>query len=158
MSHSFSPKLAAARLSDKARAPSMLTRGLVLAVILAIVVNAPALFATALGERVLLAVSVGGLLFLLLVKSPRDGLLLILVYLAFLGGLRRWLIPAFGWAPQDPLVLVQATVIGCYVSFILVSRRLDWDTRLAKCLGCLLCVMVLEIANPLQSSGAVGLG
>lgn len=93
---------------------------------------------------------------MLVIKSPRDGVILTLVYLAILGGLRRWLIPVIGWVPQDPLILVQAAIVGIYFSFILFNRRLNWDTRLSKCLGWLLIIMTLEIVNPLQGGISVG--
>ncbi len=75
----------------------------------------------------------------------------------FWGGIRRWLIPAFGWAPMDPLILVQAAVIGLYAIGLVAGRRLPTDTRLVRCLYCLLGIMALEIFNPLQGGITVGL-
>ena len=132
-------------------------RWVVFALIVLGIANAPMLLATPVGERGLLAVSLGGILFLLIMKSPRDGVVLTLFYLGIMGGLRRWLIPVVGWSPQDPLVLVQASVIGLYFSFLLVSRLANWDTHLAKCLGFLLGIMALEILNPLQGGITVGI-
>ena len=136
---------------------SAAARWVIFALIVIGIVLSPQLLTTPVGQRGVLAASVGGMIFMLLIKSPRDGVLMTLIYLGILGGLRRWLIPAFGWAPQDPLVLVQAAVIGLYFSFVLVSRRLDWDTRLSRCLGWLLGLMVLEIVNPLQGGITVGI-
>ncbi len=131
-------------------------RWFILAVIILGIVNAPMLLTTPVGERGMMAAVVGGLLLMLLIKSPRDGVVLTLLYLALLGGVRRWLIPTFGWAPQDPLVLVQAAVIGGSFLFLLAIRRLPWDTRLSRCVGLLLGIMALEVFNPLQGGISVG--
>jgi len=140
------------RAAQKAR-----MRWFTLAAIALGIVNAPMLLATPVGQRGLLAGAIGGMLLMLLMKSPRDGVVLALFYLGVVGGLRRWLIPIFGWAPQDPLVLVQAAVIGGSFLFLLLTRRLNWDTVLSRCLGCLLGIMALEVFNPAQGGIAIGI-
>ena len=132
-------------------------RWIVFGIIVLGIVNAPTLMTTSVGERGMLAVAIGGLLFMLLVKSPRDGVVLTLLYLGIMGGLRRSLIPVFGWIPQDPLVLVEAAVAGGCFFFLFISRRLYNDTRLARCISILLGIMTLEIVNPLQGGIAVGI-
>ena len=132
-------------------------RWFVFGIIVLGIVNAPTLMTTSVGERGMLAVAIGGLLFMLLVKSPRDGVVLTLLYLGIMGGLRRSLIPVFGWVPQDPLVLVQAAVVtGCFL-FLFISRSLYADTLLSRCIAFLMGIMALEVLNPLQGGIAVGI-
>lgn len=109
------------------------------------------------GQRVLLALSVGIICFLLMVRTPRVGLPLIAVYLAFLGGLRHWLLPIFGWVTNDPLVLVGPALVFPYFLNLFVGRRLHRDTRLGYLLLWLLGIMALEILNPLQGGLVVGI-
>jgi hypothetical protein len=89
--------------------------------------------------------------------APGVGFLAAFVYLVVLGGMRRWLIPALGWAPNDPLVLVGPAVVGVYFCVLFVHRRVRPDSTLSHLLSWLLMMMVLQIFNPLQGGLAAGL-
>ncbi|MBV9851476.1 MAG: hypothetical protein JO250_17555 [Armatimonadetes bacterium] len=117
---------------------------------------APVLMGTPEGQRGLLALCLLGLFFILLIYSPRAGIPWTLAYLAALGGLRRWLIPIFGWTPMDPLLLVSPALVMLYDANLLARRGLPARTRLSRLLVCLLALMTLEILNPLQGGLAIG--
>ena len=112
---------------------------------------------TPAGERGALALILGVLALVLLSFSPREGMPSILLYLCFLGGIRRWLIPIFGWPDSDPLLLVGPAVVVIYVVNLAIQRIIPRDTPLARRLPWLLGLMVLEIFNPLQGGLMIGL-
>jgi hypothetical protein len=94
---------------------------------------------------------------ILLFRTPRLGVSLSFAYLAILGGVRRWLIPDFGWSANDPLMLVMPAIVGLFFGNLLLSRHLHGDTRLARLLRWLLLIMVIQIFNPLQGGLTVGI-
>ena len=142
--------------SQNASAQKAKQQWFVLAMIVLGLVNAPLLLGTPVGQRGMLAGVIGGILLMLVIKSPRDGMVMTLLFLGVLGGLRRWLIPVLGWPPQDPLVLVQGAIVGGSFLFLMGSGRLPWDTRLSRCVACLLGIMFFEIFNPAQGGIAIG--
>ena len=142
--------------SQNASAQKAKQQWFVLAMIVLGLVNAPLLLGTPVGQRGMLAGVIGGILLMLVIKSPRDGMVMTLLFLGVLGGLRRWLIPVLGWPAQDPLVLVQGAIIGGSFLFLMGSGRLPWDSRLSRCVACLMGIMVLEIFNPAQGGLAIG--
>lgn len=75
-------------------------RWFVFVIIIVGIFNATMLLTTPVGQRGLLAGVIGGILLLLLMQSPRDGIVMALLYLGLLGGLRRALIPDFGGRPR----------------------------------------------------------
>ena len=117
----------------------------------------PYLFQTPIGQRGLLAFVILGFVGMLLIFSPRAGVPALLVFLALVGGMRRWLIPLFGWTATDPLVLVGPILASVYFLNLLATRLLPRDTRLARLLLWLVGLMVLEIVNPMQGGIAVGI-
>lgn len=112
---------------------------------------------SAAGQRILPAAGIGCILFLLLRRSPAWGVLLTVLYLSFLGGIRRWVVPALGWTSADPLLLVAPVLVLVNFLNMLLTRRVPTDTRLARSLLWLLAIMFVEIFNPLQGSLSVGL-
>lgn len=94
---------------------------------------------------------------------PQTGLLLLLVYVSFMGLLRRFLIPVSGWSLHDPLVLVAPTVV-LFLGILWIYKRymsgklVIVDTRLFRLVRWLLLIDLLEIANPYQGNPLVGLG
>jgi hypothetical protein len=128
-----------------------------LATFVGLIVGAPFLFQTPVGQRGLLAFVVFGLIGMLLIFSPRAGVPVLLVFLAVVGGLRRWLIPLLGYTTTDPLVLVGPALASLFFLNLLATRTLPRDTKLARLQMWLLGFMILEILNPLQGGITVGL-
>lgn len=117
----------------------------------------PLVFWSPQGQRALPALGIATILLMLFWKSPGWAAPALLVYLSGMGGMRRWLIPAFGWSGSDPFLLVGPLVAFIYVANRLLSRQLTRDTPLARLLPWLLLMMFLQIFNPLQGGLAVGL-
>lgn len=126
----------------------VVTGGLLLAAILA--------FRSTDGLRALVALATTGILYFLTVSSPAVGISGMIAYLAIIGGARRWLMPLVGYAAMDPLLLVNAGVVGLFFATLLVKKQLPHDTRSARLVLWLLGIMALQIVNPLQGSIAVG--
>ena len=83
---------------------------------------------------------------------------LLLVYLGLLGGIRRWLIPDFGWTGLDPLILVMPALAVLPFLGLALQRRVPRDTPTAKLMFWLVVMMCLQIFNPLQGGLLVGVG
>ena len=97
-------------------------------------------------------------LFLGLVKARLAwGIVSMLTFLIVLGDLRRVFIPLFGISGADPLLLVVPAAVGLLVASLIVSRRLDLDTPLAKGVMLLMVIMVVQVLNPKQGGLSVGL-
>ena len=95
----------------------------------------------------------GGLLLLSLIDKPR-AILYTLVYLIFLGEIRRIVTVSFGPSKLDLLLLV-APLLSFYFSLpLLLDLRLR--DLLSKAFFVLLVTMVLEIFNPQQGGLVVG--
>jgi len=125
--------------------------------IVAALVAAWVLFGTQDGQRDILTVTIFGSLFLLIAYSPTVGFPALLVFLSFLGGVRRWLIPVFGWPQNDPLLLVAPLIAILFFINLLPTRRLPMVKGLPRLLNILLVFMIVEIVNPLQGGIAVGI-
>ena len=103
------------------------------------------------------------LLFALTVGSVRKGIMAILIFLPFMGFLRRVLYFVSPYAKYDPIHLITPIlVLFIFVGIPLFGRgRLSQAIRgnsLAKYVIALLGLFVLQIFNPLQGSLLVGLG
>lgn len=122
-----------------------------------VAIAASLLFKTADGQRILLTVTTLGCLLMLITYSPKVGIPALLVFLAFLGGVRRWLIPVFGWPQNDPLLLVAPLLAILFFLNLLPTRRLPTVKGLPRLLNILLVFMAAEIINPLQGGLAVGI-
>jgi len=116
------------------------------------------LIASSLGQHAVLALGFFGILFGLMLYTPLQGVQAALIYLALLGGLRRWLIPALGWTPLDVMVLVSPVLVFLYAADLWRKHRIARGTRLSRLLVFLLAVMVFQILNPVQGGLTVGLG
>ncbi|HZO89116.1 MAG TPA: hypothetical protein VFB38_12335 [Chthonomonadaceae bacterium] len=106
------------------------------------------------GRRALLASSAFVALFSM--RATGAFPLCALAYLAFLGGIRRYLIPVLGWSGNDLLLLVCPAVAGLIFGGKAFARQLPRDTRLARLLPWLLLIMALQIFNPMQGGLEVG--
>jgi hypothetical protein len=140
------------------REESMRTWLFRLLILLAAFACGPLVFWTPAGMRALPALAFTGFLYMMLIRSTRQGMILTIIYLSFVGGVRRWLIPILGWADQDPLLLVGSMLTLLYFFNLALTRRVHRDTTLSRLLLWLLLVMFLEIFNPLQGGIGVGLG
>jgi hypothetical protein len=107
--------------------------------------------------RTLLCVGIFAALWILTQISPRTSLTAIFIYLAFLGGIRRGLIPSLGWPNQDPLLLVGPAIAALFCLILLASRRIRITTTLSRLILLMLGLMICEIVNPLQGGIAIGL-
>lgn len=108
--------------------------------------------------RTVLALIAFVILFGLLRARPFVGAVATLAYLALIGGVRRWLIPIFGYAGNDPLLLV-VPVLSIVSAMTLGNasgrQRPEGLTKLTRWL---LGLMLLQAFNPLQGGIGVGLG
>ncbi len=111
-------------------------------------------FHLSMGKRLIIT----SVILLALVTAMRNGTvaLLAFVYLVFLGGIRRWLIPVIGWVGTDPLILICPVVISLHFLGKLASRRLPTDTKLSRALFWLLLIMGAQVFNPQQGGLEVG--
>lgn len=92
----------------------------------------------------------------LVLLRPDTALIATLIYLLFLGDIRRIVSQQAGLAAQDPLLLVGPAVIGFLFLRLLFERRLRPDTPLSKMVIALMVFMALEILNPAQGGMMVG--
>ncbi len=90
-------------------------------------------------------------------KWPRAAVVATLLWLPFLGLVRRLLISESGWEQNDPLLLVGpiAALFLCYRLFILEKRTLASD-RISKLVLFLLVVSLLQAFNPFGVGGITG--
>ena len=100
-----------------------------------------------------LLIAAGGALVLL---RPDTAVMATLVYLLFLGDIRRLVSRQAGLAAQDPLLVVGPIVIGMLFGRLLFERQIKLDSPVAKLVAFLLVFMTFEIVNPLQGGIAVG--
>lgn len=101
---------------------------------------------------IIVSLSLIGLAFL----NIRLSIAATLVYLVFLGDLRRMLIPIAGWSGTDPLLLIGPVVAICLFAYAWASGALSLNTKMAKATAVLMAIMVLQIFNPRQGSMMVG--
>jgi len=108
------------------------------------------------GKRIILT---GAILLVLawhLFSLSNSGLAITFLFLAFLGGLRRFLIPYVGWAGFEPLLLVAPILTGLYFSSLVARRKIAYDTPIAKCIFWMVVIMLLQVFNPRQGGLMVG--
>jgi hypothetical protein len=101
---------------------------------------------------IIVSLSLIGLAFL----NIRLSIAATLVYLVFLGDLRRMLIPIAGWSGTDPLLLIGPVVAICLFGYAWASGALSLNTSLAKWTVVLMGIMVLQVFNPRQGGMIVG--
>lgn len=92
----------------------------------------------------------------LVLLRPDVAVIATLIYLLFLGDIRRLVSRQAGLAAQDPLLVVGPVVIGMLFGRLLFERQIKLDSPVAKLVAFLLAFMALEIVNPLQGGIAVG--
>lgn len=79
-----------------------------------------------------------------------------LVFLVFLGDLRRLLIPVAEWSGRDPLLLVGPAFVLVATGHAWATGRLSFDTPAAKWMLGLMAIMLLQVVNPRQGGLLVG--
>lgn len=127
-----------------------------------ILVIAGSVLATALtfrnneGLRGLVSISLVGILYFLTFASPGLGVSGVILFLSLIGGIRRWLIPFLGYSNMDPLLLVNATIIGLYFASLLMQKKIPRETKLERLVMTLAIIMAVQVINPLQGGLAVG--
>lgn len=92
----------------------------------------------------------------LVLLRPDTAVIATLVYLLFLGDIRRIVSQRAGMAAQDPLLVVGPVVVGLLFLRLLFERRIRPDTALAKMVMGLMIFMALEVLNPAQGGLTVG--
>lgn len=110
--------------------------------------------------RVAMAVPAAALIFATLLKSPRRAVIVLLVWLAVLGTVRRLLISSGASGDSDPLLLVAPAVVGLLVVVAARQGAFRDQTRLTKHVLILSALVLFAALNPLQGSlagGAAGL-
>ncbi len=110
----------------------------------------------------LLRLTVAGVVALLLITvslaRPAAGVIATFIYLIFLAFLRRLLIPAAGWLPADPMILVPYVVVFVLiVKLYFLERRPLAPDLLSKLMLALLAFTFLEVANPTGAGVAANL-
>lgn len=123
--------------------------------ILLLVACMPLTLQSVLGQRVLLGATI--FLAIYATRSYPIGIVLAVIYLAILGGLRRWLILIHGWPGNDPLLLVCPAVLGVLFIQKAFLKQIPLDTPVAKLALALLAIMFIQIFNPAQGGLAIGL-
>ena len=109
-------------------------------------------------DRAVLAVIFFSILFWLFRVRPAFGTVASLVYLALIGGVRRWLIPLVGYSGNDPLLLVVPAVLVARAMTLRKQKGVHHSSRLTTMTLWLLGLMLLQACNPLQEEIAVGIG
>lgn len=89
-------------------------------------------------------------------KSPRRSIVVLLLWLAVLGTVRRLLDPSAGGS--DPLLLVAPIVVGLLVLIAVHRGAFTNPTRLTKTVLLLCALIVAAAVNPMQGGLAVGAG
>lgn len=88
--------------------------------------------------------------------SIQVSIVAIIVFVSFLGDVRRMLLPFLGWSGSDPLLMVTGVMAVLLCGSAIVQGRVKLDTPLAKWTLALNVIMVLQIFNPKQGGLIVG--
>ncbi len=115
----------------------------------------PLALRSVLGQRVLLSATI--LLAIYTMRAYTTGVVLAITYLAFMGGLRRWLILIHGWPGNDPLILIVPLFLGIVFIQKAFQKQVPKDTPIAKMVFWLLIIMCIQIFNPMQGGLQIGL-
>jgi len=113
--------------------------------------------------RLIIALGFGVLLVGMSLRRPSSAMYLLMIYLPFMGFIRRLLIPIAGWGSFDPLVVVAPGVIFILGSYWLYRRfvlreSVFEETKLLRLVQWLILLDFLEAANPRQGGVMAGLG
>jgi hypothetical protein len=104
-----------------------------------------------------LAILIFAIIWATLEFSVSIGAVIMLIYLADMGWIRRALIPSTGYISNDPITLISTFISLLFFLRLVVLRKVPVDTAISKTLVPLVVIMFLEVINPLQGGIAVGL-
>lgn len=108
--------------------------------------------------RLAIAIPAVALIVAVVLKSPRRSVILLLVWLAVLGTVRRLVTASGASGDGDPLLLVAPIVVGLLVVVAARHGAFRDQTRLTKSVLILSGLVVFSALNPLQGGIAVGAG
>lgn len=106
--------------------------------------------------RFAIAITVSLLLIAFSVVNIRIAIVGTLVYLVFMGDIRRMLIPSVGWSGEDPLLLIGPMFAIIVFAYAWSSRSVEVNTPLAGWILGLMGIMMLQMLNPRQGGLIVG--
>ena len=106
--------------------------------------------------RFAIAVTIGLLLIALAVVNIRVAIIGTLIYLVFMGDIRRMLIPSVGWSAEDPLLIVGPAFALILFAYAWSSNAIEVNTPLAGWILGLTGIMMLQMINPRQGGLIVG--
>lgn len=104
------------------------------------------------------AIPAAALLVAICLRSYRRALIVLLIWLATFGTIRRLLLPSDGSSGSDPLLLVAPVVVGLFVAVAARNGAFRDQTRLTKYVLILSGLIGFAALNPLQGGLAVGAG
>lgn len=107
--------------------------------------------------RYVMAGAITSLILLLSIFRPALAVTLTLIYLAFLGEVRRLLLYFSSWSGFDPLQMVGPSIALLLFAQLVIQRRVRTNTLLAKLVLILMLIMAVQILNPLQGGFRVGI-
>ncbi|WP_248927139.1 hypothetical protein [Paenibacillus hamazuiensis] len=112
--------------------------------------------------RLLLASAIVLILFAVSRRKPAVTIYALIVFLPFLGIIRRILIPVAGWSSNDPIVIIGPSIVllltakWFYEKYIR-RETIANDTQLFRLVRAMIIVDVIQIFNPLQGSLLTGI-
>lgn len=106
--------------------------------------------------RIAIAATISLLLIALSVVNIRTAIIGTLIYLVFMGDIRRMLIPSMGWSGEDPLLLIGPVFALVVFAYAWSAQVIKLDTPLAAWISVLMGVMMLQMFNPRQGGLIVG--
>lgn len=99
----------------------------------------------------------GGMVLLALARMRiQTAVIAAVIYLVFMGDLRRLLIPLVGWSNTDPLLLLGPIFAILLFGYAVASGSLRLNTKLAWWMAAFMGLMLLQIFNPQQGGLMVG--
>jgi hypothetical protein len=107
--------------------------------------------------RLLIAAVIAFVVTAMAMVNIRIAILGMVIFLTFLGDLRRMIIPAAGWSGTDPLLLIGPLFAILVFAYGWASGKARVDTPLAKWSLFLIVIMTLQVFNPRQGGLMVGM-
>ncbi len=106
--------------------------------------------------NLIIAILILTILAILTLTRPRAGILMAIIYLAFLGDFRRIIADLFGQSEFDPLLLVTPILIFILILLPIEKYKVS-KTNLSTLVVAMVTIMIIQIFNPIQGNIKVGL-